>query len=77
MYIKLEDFSNNEKYARYSPFGIGDENEGYRLSFIGEYTGTAGKKNIIHVALISFYRRVGLENHNFFETIKIKIGRCA
>lgn len=42
IYIELENFSLEKKYATYSAFAIGAEVEGYPISFLGAYEGTAG-----------------------------------
>jgi hypothetical protein len=38
----LEDFDNNEKYATYKQFAVGDEKSVYKLT-IGGYQGDAGE----------------------------------
>lgn len=40
--MELEDFDKIKKFASYSSFGIGNENEGYRIRFLGKFDGTAG-----------------------------------
>ena len=40
--INLEDFDNNEKYATYKQFAVGDEKSVYKLT-IGGYQGDAGE----------------------------------
>ena len=40
--INLEDFDNNEKYATYKQFAVGDEKSVYKLTVDG-YQGDAGK----------------------------------
>lgn len=47
--IDMEDWDGNTKYARYSNFGIGNENEGYPLKLLGSYDGTAGNFNSLCV----------------------------
>ncbi|ALC39393.1 bru-2 [Drosophila busckii] len=42
LYIQLEDFKNEMRYARYSDFRIGNEAQAYELLSVGKYTGTAG-----------------------------------
>lgn len=42
LYIELEDFSLEKKYAYYNTFSVGSEIEGYPISFLGDYKGTAG-----------------------------------
>ena len=39
--INMEDFDNNEKYATYKQFALGDEKSVYTLT-IGGYQGDAG-----------------------------------
>ncbi len=39
--IELEDFEGNTRYASYSHFAVGSEEDGFRLSLSG-YSGTAG-----------------------------------
>uniref|UniRef100_A0A3B3ZMD9 Fibrinogen-like protein 1 n=1 Tax=Periophthalmus magnuspinnatus TaxID=409849 RepID=A0A3B3ZMD9_9GOBI len=39
--INLEDFDGNHRYAEYTAFRVGEEQDQYQLSF-GEYVGTAG-----------------------------------
>lgn len=41
--IHLEDWDGNTKYARYSNFAIGNQDEGFPLRVLGPYDGTAGK----------------------------------
>lgn len=43
LYIVLEDFDGDTKYARYAQFAIGSEQEQYALNLLGEYSGTAGE----------------------------------
>jgi hypothetical protein len=38
----MEDFENNEKYATYKHFAVGDEKSVYKLT-IGGYQGDAGE----------------------------------
>jgi hypothetical protein len=38
----MEDFDNNEKYAKYKQFAVGDEKSVYKLT-IGGYQGDAGE----------------------------------
>lgn len=45
LYVELEDFSLTKKYAHYSAFSVGGEVEGYPISFLGGYDGTAGNIN--------------------------------
>ena len=39
--INMEDFNNNEKYATYKQFAVGDEKSVYKLT-VGVYQGDAG-----------------------------------
>ena len=43
--IDLADFENNTRYAEYDNFVVQSSNENYRLSSLGTYSGTAGKKS--------------------------------
>ncbi|CAH1987425.1 unnamed protein product [Acanthoscelides obtectus] len=40
--IELEDFEGEKRYAQYSAFSIGPENEGFPLKVLGQYRGNAG-----------------------------------
>jgi len=40
--VDLEDFEGNKAYAEYDSFKVESEGDKYRLSSLGEYTGTAG-----------------------------------
>ncbi|XP_053663976.1 techylectin-5B-like [Anopheles marshallii] len=40
--ILLEDFDGNKTYAKYDQFEIGNENQKYAITKLGEYSGTAG-----------------------------------
>ncbi|XP_064553769.1 fibrinogen-like protein 1 isoform X2 [Drosophila montana] len=42
LYIYLEDFENEQRYARYSQFMIGSEKTGFKLTSLGSYSGDAG-----------------------------------
>ncbi|XP_030561246.1 fibrinogen-like protein 1 isoform X1 [Drosophila novamexicana] len=42
LYIYLEDFENEQRYARYSQFMIGGEETGFKLISLGSYSGDAG-----------------------------------
>ncbi|XP_030561250.1 ficolin-2-like [Drosophila novamexicana] len=42
LYIHLEDFENQHRYARYSELLIADEAASYMLRILGEYSGNAG-----------------------------------
>lgn len=41
LYIYLEDFHNEFRYARYSNFLVGNESESYMIKTFGEYSGNA------------------------------------
>ncbi|XP_052895089.1 ficolin-2-like [Anopheles moucheti] len=40
--VVLEDFDGNKPYAKYDQFEIGDENQKYEMTKLGEHSGTAG-----------------------------------
>ncbi|XP_017051075.1 fibrinogen-like protein 1 [Drosophila ficusphila] len=42
LFIQLEDFEGEKRFARYDRFEVGDENSSYRLLSLGEYSGNAG-----------------------------------
>ncbi|EDW01260.1 GH20550 [Drosophila grimshawi] len=42
LYIVLEDFDNETRYAKFDEFAIGNEEDGYALNVLGDYTGNAG-----------------------------------
>ncbi|ALC39837.1 maker533 [Drosophila busckii] len=42
LYIQIEDFKNEKRYARYSNFSVGNEEQSYKLLSVGEYSGNAG-----------------------------------
>ncbi|XP_060658646.1 fibrinogen-like protein 1 [Drosophila nasuta] len=42
LYIYLRDFDDEERYARYDNFYLGDEDEFYKIKSIGSYSGDAG-----------------------------------
>ncbi|ALC40375.1 maker618 [Drosophila busckii] len=42
LYIQLEDFKNEKRYARYTNFSVGNEAQSYELLSVGEYNGNAG-----------------------------------
>jgi len=43
--VELADFAENECYAVYDNFLVGDEDEKYRLWSVGKYSGTAGQQS--------------------------------
>ncbi|XP_032591690.1 fibrinogen-like protein 1 [Drosophila grimshawi] len=49
LYIYLNDFNNNTRYARYSNFLIGKETNSYELESLGEYSGTADDALLQHL----------------------------
>ncbi|BFF95778.1 ficolin-1-like [Drosophila madeirensis] len=42
LYVHVEDFERNTRFARYDDFNIESENDAYRMSRLGAYTGDAG-----------------------------------
>ncbi|ALC39834.1 maker540 [Drosophila busckii] len=42
LYIQLEDYKNEKRYAHYSNFSVGNEAQSYELLSLGIYTGNAG-----------------------------------
>jgi hypothetical protein len=40
--VNMGDFENNQRYAVYKQFVVGDEKSGYKLT-VGGYVGNAGK----------------------------------
>ncbi|XP_068150789.1 ficolin-2-like [Drosophila tropicalis] len=42
LYVHLEDFEGNTRFARYDEFYIESENESYKMSKLGTFTGDAG-----------------------------------
>ncbi|XP_046866850.1 microfibril-associated glycoprotein 4-like [Drosophila willistoni] len=42
LYVHLEDFEGNTRFARYDEFYIENEHESYKMSKLGTYTGNAG-----------------------------------
>ncbi|ALC39846.1 CG6788, partial [Drosophila busckii] len=41
LFIQLEDFRNETRYARYTNFSIGNETQSYELLSLGDYDGNA------------------------------------
>ncbi|XP_041448259.1 ficolin-1-like [Drosophila obscura] len=48
LYVHLEDFEGNTRYAQYDEFHIESENESYRMSKLGAFTGDAGDSMTYH-----------------------------
>ncbi|XP_023032530.1 ficolin-2-like [Drosophila willistoni] len=42
LYFQLEDFEGSTRFARYDEFYIENENESYKMTKLGTYTGDAG-----------------------------------
>ncbi|XP_030081031.1 fibrinogen-like protein 1 [Drosophila hydei] len=51
LYIQLEDFNNETRYARYSDFLIGSEEESYKIIKVGDFSGNAGDSLIYHIGM--------------------------
>ncbi|XP_034473257.1 angiopoietin-related protein 1-like [Drosophila innubila] len=49
LYISLTDFASERRYARYSDFVIGSEEEAYNLKILGSYSGNAGDSLKHHI----------------------------
>ncbi|XP_017966229.2 fibrinogen-like protein 1 [Drosophila navojoa] len=49
LYIYLKNFNNEVRYARYSDFLIGGEEENFKLKSLGEYSGDAGDAMVHHL----------------------------
>ncbi|KAH8375304.1 hypothetical protein KR200_007496 [Drosophila serrata] len=49
LYIQLEDFTGETRFARYSLFKVGDVYSDYTLSSLGAYSGTAGDGMTYHL----------------------------
>ncbi|XP_052894417.1 ficolin-2-like [Anopheles moucheti] len=54
--VLLEDFDGNKTYAKYNQFEIGNENQKYAITKLGEYSGTAGDSmhNTINMKFSTF-----------------------
>lgn len=52
--VELSDFDNQDKYAEYKTFSIGDEQDGYQLA-VGGYSGNAG--NVIYVNILYMVKK--------------------
>ncbi|KAL7739615.1 hypothetical protein ACLKA6_018829 [Drosophila palustris] len=48
LYIHLEDFDNESRYALYIHFVIGNESESYAIKSLGEYSGNADNALFSH-----------------------------
>ncbi|XP_022221690.2 angiopoietin-related protein 7-like [Drosophila obscura] len=48
LYIYMESFQGDKKFAKYDEFGIGNETEAFSLKILGGYTGTAGDSLTYH-----------------------------
>lgn len=42
LYVYLEDFTGQSRYAKYDNFAVGNETQQYALNALGNYNGTAG-----------------------------------
>lgn len=42
LWVQLEDFEGDKRWAKYNSFAIDDESKGYRISTLGTYSGDAG-----------------------------------
>lgn len=51
LYIHLEDFDGETRYAKYDRFVVANESESYALSGLGKYTGDAGDALSYHVGM--------------------------
>ncbi|ALC38787.1 maker440 [Drosophila busckii] len=49
LYVYLEDFDGNKRYASYDGFAISSENDFYKLQILGAYSGDAGDGLRFHV----------------------------
>ncbi|BFG04842.1 angiopoietin-related protein 7-like [Drosophila madeirensis] len=48
LYIHMESFEGEKKFAKFDELGIGNESEGFSLKILGSYTGTAGDSLTYH-----------------------------
>ncbi|XP_030569776.1 fibrinogen-like protein 1 [Drosophila novamexicana] len=48
LFIHLEDFHNETRYAQYNYFVIGNEHESYKIESLGEYSGNADDALLQH-----------------------------
>ncbi|XP_054082759.1 ficolin-2-like isoform X2 [Zeugodacus cucurbitae] len=48
LWFQLEDFLNEKRVAKYESFAIGNAQEKYELSVLGQYSGTAGDSFTFH-----------------------------
>ncbi|EDW61099.2 microfibril-associated glycoprotein 4 [Drosophila virilis] len=51
LYIHLEDFDGETRYAKYDRFVVANESDSYALSGLGKYTGDAGDALSYHVGM--------------------------
>ena len=54
LHIDLEDFEGEHRYAEYSDFRLGDEDEKYTL-YIGSYSGNAGDSLAYHKGMCNHF----------------------
>ncbi|XP_053663975.1 ficolin-2-like [Anopheles marshallii] len=66
--ILLEDFDGNKTYAKYDQFEIGNENQKYAITKLGEYSGTAGD---------SMHNAKGMKFSTFDNDNDISMENCA
>nr|CAD7203950.1 unnamed protein product [Timema douglasi] len=51
LFIELQDFTLEKSHAQYSAFAVGSEIEGYPISVLGKYEGTAGDSLVYHAGM--------------------------